>query len=227
MGYEGLEAAGALDALHLGGNIRGGDPFTWCPSVWDYVVNRFGIKSVLDFGSGSGTAALYFHRLGMKVCAVDGLEENVRKSIFPTVKHDVTKGPFVSQFDLVHCQEVVEHIRGSIPRSPLKVLLRCPVRAHDARLAGARRLSPRQLATTAILDRSHGRGSRSRFCKRIQRACAILPGVTALRTWRKRGWCSRTRRGFKQLVRPDDGFLHWRCNFLCLSPSISSASSRT
>ena len=110
MGYEGLDAAVAQDVPHLGGNVRGGDPFTWCPSVWDYAIGRFGLKSVLDFGSGSGTAALYFHRRGMQVCAVDGLAENVENAVFPTVKHDITTGPFVSRFDLIHCQEVVEHI---------------------------------------------------------------------------------------------------------------------
>lgn len=110
LNYEGLTSAYVDDNSHLGGNIRGGDPFTWCPRVWDYVIDRFGIKSVIDFGSGSGNAALYFHRRGMQVCAVDGLEENVERAIFPTVRHDITTGPFVGKFDLIHCQEVVEHI---------------------------------------------------------------------------------------------------------------------
>ena len=116
MSYAGLQSATDPNAPHLGGNIRGGDPHTWCPKVWDYVVDRFGVTSVLDFGSGSGTTALYLHRRGLQVCAVDGLDENLAASVFPTIKHDVTQGPFISRFDLIHCQEVVEHIEAaSVP----------------------------------------------------------------------------------------------------------------
>ncbi len=110
MSYRGLTTAYVDEASHLGGNIRGGDPFTWCPEVWNYVVERFGIASVIDLGSGAGNAALYFHRRGLQVCAVDGLDENIEKAIYPTIKHDMTTGPFIGKFDLIHCQEVVEHI---------------------------------------------------------------------------------------------------------------------
>ena len=110
MTYSGLHTANDPALPHLGGNVRGGDPFTWCPSVWRYVIDRFAIGSVLDFGSGSGTAAAFFHKQGLRVSAVDGLDENVANAVFPTIKHDVTLSPLISRFDLVHCQEVVEHI---------------------------------------------------------------------------------------------------------------------
>jgi SAM-dependent methyltransferase len=98
------------NAPHLGGNIMEGDPETYSPSVWDYTISRFGIESVLDLGSGIGNASQYFFRKGMKVLAVDGLEANVQKAIFPTILHDLTQGPIKARVDLVHCQEVVEHI---------------------------------------------------------------------------------------------------------------------
>jgi SAM-dependent methyltransferase len=110
LNYNGLIFAQLESAPHLGGNIRGGDAFTWCPRVWDYVIDRFGVASVIDYGSGSGNAALYFHRRGLKVCAVDGLDENIENAVYPTIKHDLTTGPFIGKFDLIHCQEVVEHI---------------------------------------------------------------------------------------------------------------------
>ena len=50
---------------HLGGNIYYGDPSTFCPQVWDYVIQRFAIKSVLDLGSGEGYSAAYFHSKGL------------------------------------------------------------------------------------------------------------------------------------------------------------------
>ena len=95
---------------HLGGNIRMGDPETYSPTAWNYVIERFGIESVMDLGSGVGNAALYFHRKGLRVVAVDGLRENIDKAIFPTVLHDLTRAPIRTRVDLVHCQEVVEHI---------------------------------------------------------------------------------------------------------------------
>jgi SAM-dependent methyltransferase len=98
------------DAPHLGGNIRFGDPETYSPSVWDFVIDRFGVRSVLDLGSGVGNAACYFARKGLHVVAVDGLRENVENAIYPTFLCDLTQGPVTTRVDLVHCQEVVEHI---------------------------------------------------------------------------------------------------------------------
>lgn len=95
---------------HLGGNIIEGDILTHCPAVWRYCVERFAVKSVLDVGSGRGHAALFMSRLGVPVVAIDGLMENVFHAVYPTVYHDLTKGPFITAVDLVHCQEVAEHI---------------------------------------------------------------------------------------------------------------------
>jgi SAM-dependent methyltransferase len=110
MKYGGLEKAHSTDVPHLGGSIRLGDPFTYCPTVWDYVIARFGIESVLDFGSGYGNASHYFHRKGLKVVAVEGFAPSVDRSIYPAIRHDLTNGPVHTKVDLVHCQEVVEHI---------------------------------------------------------------------------------------------------------------------
>jgi 2-polyprenyl-3-methyl-5-hydroxy-6-metoxy-1,4-benzoquinol methylase len=95
---------------HLGGNIAEGDPLTFAPKAWNYLIDRFAAKSVLDLGSGNGYAADYFHHKGARVLAVDGLEENVRDSRYPTILIDLTKQSVICEVDLVHCQEVVEHI---------------------------------------------------------------------------------------------------------------------
>ena len=95
---------------HLGGNVREGDPFTYCPSVWDYVVDRFGIKSVLDLGCGLGYSSSYFFKKNIPVLAVDGLQENIDNSIYPAMICDLSKGRVNTRVDLVHCHEVVEHI---------------------------------------------------------------------------------------------------------------------
>jgi hypothetical protein len=60
--YSGTTFVRSKDEPHLGGNVREGDPYTFCPQVWSYVIERFAIRSVLDLGSGIGYAADFFHR---------------------------------------------------------------------------------------------------------------------------------------------------------------------
>jgi SAM-dependent methyltransferase len=110
MSYSGLSGVINENSAHLGGNVLEGDPFTHAPSVWDYLTKRFAIQSVLDLGSGMGYSAHYFNKLGLKVLAVDGLWENCMNAIYPTLQLDLTKSKVVTRVDLVHCQEVVEHI---------------------------------------------------------------------------------------------------------------------
>lgn len=95
---------------HTGGNIWQGDPWTFAPSVWKFMIDRFAVQSVLDVGSGRGHAAHWFHKNGCKVLAVDGNTKNVNNALYPTVYHDFADGPFTCRVDMIHCQEVVEHI---------------------------------------------------------------------------------------------------------------------
>lgn len=108
--YRGLVPTLSADHKHLGGNIKYGDPFTHCPSVLRYVVSRFAVRTALDLGSGTGYAADFLYRQGVSVIAVDGLGENVRNAVYPTLMHDLTKSAVHCNVDLVLCQEVVEHI---------------------------------------------------------------------------------------------------------------------
>ena len=102
--------ASNIDSPHVGGNILEGDPNTFAPSVWDYLIRRFSLTSVLDLGSGMGYSAKYFYNHGLQVLAVDGMEENCLGAVYPTVHIDLTKSKVLANVDLVHCQEVVEHI---------------------------------------------------------------------------------------------------------------------
>jgi hypothetical protein len=121
--YEGLDFAQNDRTPHLGGSIRVGDPYTYCPAAWNYVISRFCIRSILDVGSGSGNASYYFHKAGMQVVAVEGLLASVETSLYPAVLHDLTKGPLKTRVDLVHCQEVVEHIEEQFIDNVLDTLL--------------------------------------------------------------------------------------------------------
>jgi SAM-dependent methyltransferase len=97
-------------APHLGGNILEGDLNTYTPQAWNYVLERFAVSSVLDVGSGIGYAAHYFFNKGCKVVAIDGLIDNCRQAVYPTACIDLTQTALICPVDLVHCQEVVEHI---------------------------------------------------------------------------------------------------------------------
>jgi len=98
------------DNPHVGGNLLEGDPWTFCPGVWNYVIDRFAIKSVLDLGCGLGYSSRYFSRQNLDVVAVDGMLDNVQNCIYPATLCDLTQGCVTARVDLVHCQEVVEHI---------------------------------------------------------------------------------------------------------------------
>lgn len=95
---------------HLGGNYIEGDPATFCPTAWKYIIEKYNIKTSLDVGSGRGYAAKWFFESGIDVVAIEGLTENVKNAIHPTIEHDLTKESFLRKVDLVNCIEVVEHI---------------------------------------------------------------------------------------------------------------------
>jgi SAM-dependent methyltransferase len=120
--YSGITFVNSQDEPHLGGNVLEGDPYTFCPRVWSYVIERFAISSVLDLGSGVGHAADFFYRKGLRTIAADGLWDNVKMALYPTLCHDLTKSPLRTVVDLVHCQEVGEHIDESFLENVLQTL---------------------------------------------------------------------------------------------------------
>lgn len=93
---------------HLGGYIRGGDPATWFPDLWDWLMFVRGVKSVLDVGCGEGHALDYFAGGGCRVLGVDGIDQG-REDI---VCHDYAQGPLKLpyHFDLAWSCEFVEHV---------------------------------------------------------------------------------------------------------------------
>lgn len=97
-------------APHVGGNVWQGDPLTFAPTVWRYMIDRFCARTVLDVGSGRGHAARWFHGAGCAVVAMDASHVNVQRALYPTVHHDLCYGQLTCPVDLVHCQEVAEHI---------------------------------------------------------------------------------------------------------------------
>ena len=110
MSYQGIRVQDNTNFLHLGGNCVEGDPYTYSPSVWKYLIDRFSIESMLDVGGGLGYCANFFFKRGIKTVSMDGLDKNIKNAFYPTIKWDLLNGPFITSVDLVHCQEVVEHL---------------------------------------------------------------------------------------------------------------------
>lgn len=93
---------------HLGGYVPDGDPATWFPDLWTYMVERIGVRSILDIGAGNGRTMDFFIGLG---CDVMGVEGTPQDHPF-IIQHDYTHGPltFDYRFDLCWCCEFVEHV---------------------------------------------------------------------------------------------------------------------
>ena len=64
-----------IDDGHLGGCSVGGDIGTYYPIMWENIVEKYNIKTVLDVGCGIGYASKYFQSLGCDILAVDGSKE--------------------------------------------------------------------------------------------------------------------------------------------------------
>lgn len=102
---------GLIAEGHLGGYVPGGDPLSACPDLWSWLIEEFGLRSMLDVGCGEGHALSFFRDRGLDVLGVDGLEQDDPQ----IVKHDYAAGPFVArEFDLVWSCEFVEHVEEDL-----------------------------------------------------------------------------------------------------------------
>lgn len=106
---------------HLGGYFPDGDPSSYCPELWSWLIAELRVSSVLDVGCGSGQALRYFLEHGCTGLGIDGLPP---RSDLPILAHDYTTGPWPpvstaevglyggqnASFDLCWSCEFVEHV---------------------------------------------------------------------------------------------------------------------
>ena len=110
-----LERRKQISEGHLGGYIIGKPaPGTWCPGLWDWLIEEHGVRTMLDVGCGLGYAMKYFYEHGCEVFGVDGspsaIENNVMKDHVD--QHDFSLAPWAPEknYDLVWSSEFLEHI---------------------------------------------------------------------------------------------------------------------
>ena len=110
---------------HLGGNTIGGNPQTFYPQLWAWMVKTLNIKTVLDVGCGEGHAMREFTRLGCEVNGLDGAPRNVVLAGPRARVHDLTIGPCIAPIpiDLVWCCEVVGQIEERYVDNVIKTLV--------------------------------------------------------------------------------------------------------
>ncbi len=93
---------------HLGGFVPAGDPATWFPDLWKWMVEEHGVQSVIDVGCGAGHSVQFFKDLGCRVIGIDGVAQEDPDII----EWDFMKGPLMTndEFDLAWSCEFVEHV---------------------------------------------------------------------------------------------------------------------
>ena len=96
---------------HPGGSIAGGDRWLKEPRVWQYILDAYPIKSVLDIGAGEGHTAQWFSVAGCHVIAVDNDMKAIENAVYPIVFHDFAESSCGgSEVDMVYMAEFVEHL---------------------------------------------------------------------------------------------------------------------
>ncbi len=113
------------EAGHLGGYVKAdlnwphGDPLTYCPAVWDWLLDRFRPTTLLDVGCGEGHTVGYYRRAGVQALGIEGCPEAFQAKVVDPgwlIRHDYAEGPCSSEklgpVDLVWCSEFVEHVEA-------------------------------------------------------------------------------------------------------------------
>lgn len=116
------------DLGHLGGSDGGAG--TWLPDIWERIVNKYDLCSVIDVGCGEGNNTRWWLDRGLYVIGVDGLPAYIENNRVPReqlVLHDYTAGPFVpaEAFDLGWSSEFVEHVEAQFVDNFLATFTRC------------------------------------------------------------------------------------------------------
>jgi hypothetical protein len=92
---------GKGDKPHLGGFANQDiDMQGVSPAAWKLMIQKHGIKSLLDVGCGRGISTSWFHMHGVKTQCVEGSHDAILQSVVPSslvTEHDFSRGYVVVQ----------------------------------------------------------------------------------------------------------------------------------
>lgn len=101
---------------HLGGAyLDCNDANTFVPDVWQRLIDKYHIKSMVDVGCGAAWNTAWWHERGYYAFGIEGWHEAIAATRMPMqrmIVHDYTQGPLKlnETFDLAWCSEFVEHV---------------------------------------------------------------------------------------------------------------------
>ena len=110
---------------HLGGYVKSdpvnwphGDPMTYTPELWDWLVDQYNPRVFLDVGCAEGHAVKHMLEKGCEAWGIDGCLEVFKTAVVPQdriIIHDYSHGPVSAEFnasrpDMVYSCEFVEHV---------------------------------------------------------------------------------------------------------------------
>lgn len=126
------ERSTSLNKGHLGGchvSSTIGDVGSWCPCLWDLLIEITEAKSIVDVGCGAGYSLKYFMDKGIASIGIEGLPEVLHYSPVPNniIIHDYTIGEFVLDWkcDLAWSCEFVEHVEEKYTKNFMKTFEKC------------------------------------------------------------------------------------------------------
>ena len=97
----------------LGGTHEGGDPNTFYPELWDYIIKKYDVKSFLDIGCGLGYAQKFIKETyNIGVTGVEGSSKvaELHQDKDNLIIHDMRSPIILGTFDFVWSCEFLEHI---------------------------------------------------------------------------------------------------------------------
>lgn len=106
---------GVMSESHLGGAyLHCNDANTYVPDVWQYLADKYQIKTMVDIGAGAGWNSAWWHEHGYHAVAIEGWPEAIAAMKLPmerVIVHDYTTGPLpIPRTDLAWSSEFVEHV---------------------------------------------------------------------------------------------------------------------
>lgn len=117
-----------LDFGHVGGTSTVGDPDSWYPELWTWLIREFALTSMLDVGCGIGLTQKFFEESGLRTVGLDCpqmTKHHVLNNPSVFIGHDLTEYAwFCSRVnDLVWCCEMAEHLEERFVDNLIRTLV--------------------------------------------------------------------------------------------------------